>query len=54
MTAVKHTLPLGLGNICLTLLKEVSYVQQGCIYLINCDILLQFKSTVFYFNILKM
>ncbi len=40
-------------------LNEVSYAHEGCIYLIkntekkkNCEILLQFKITGFYFNIL--
>ncbi len=41
-------------------LKDISYAHQGCIYLIentvkqfNCEILLQFKISVFYFNIFE-
>ncbi len=38
----------------LVLLKEVSYVHQGCIYLVkySSEILLQFKLTVFFFYLL--
>jgi len=44
---VYETLPVkGLRSYFVMFLKEVSYAHQGCIYIINHTLLLQFKITV--------